>query len=64
LRFVLGFIVFLNTLLVALLAIGFYYGYGAWAGPGPLAAGKSITIARGSGVSTISEVLVQEGNIK
>lgn len=63
-KFVLSFIVFLNTLLVALLAVGFYFGYGAWTGPGPLPADKSIVIARGSGVSSIADTLQSEGIIK
>ncbi len=63
-KFVLSFIVFFNTLLVALLAIGFFYGYGAWTGPGPLPVDKNIVIARGSGVSTIAETLENEGIIK
>lgn len=63
-KFVLSFIVFFNTLLVAFLAVGFYYGYGAWTGPGPLTGDKSIVIARGSGVSSIADTLQSEGIIK
>lgn len=47
-----------------MLAIGFFYGYGAWTGPGPLAVDKNITIARGSGVSSIAATLENEGIIK
>ena len=62
-RFVLGFIVFFNTLVAVLLAVGFFYGYGAWAGPGPLQTEKNVLIARGSGVSAIADTLHKEGII-
>lgn len=63
-KFVLGFIVFFNTLLVVLLGIGLFYGYGAWVGPGPLAETKSIVIPRGAGVSAIADLLHDNGIIK
>ncbi len=63
-RFVLGFIVFLNTLLAVLVATAFFYGYGAWTGPGPLAAPKEIVIARGTGVSVMATQLKNEDIIK
>lgn len=63
-RFVLGFIVFFNTLLAILVAVAFFYGYSAWTGPGPLTATKDVAIARGSGVAAIADQLQREGVIK
>lgn len=63
-RFVLGFIVFFNTLLAVLIAVVFFYGYGAWTGPGPLSAPKEIIITRGTGVSVMAEQLQKEDVIK
>ncbi|MGZ9108351.1 MAG: endolytic transglycosylase MltG [Micavibrio sp.] len=63
-RFVLGFIVFFNTLLAVLLAVGFFYGYGAWVGAGPLSETKSIVIPRGAGVAVIADTLHENGVIK
>lgn len=63
-RFVLGFIVFFNTLLAVLLAVGFFYGYGAWVGAGPLSETKSIVIPRGTGVAAIADTLHENGIIK
>ena len=59
-RFVLGFIVFFNTLLALVIAAAFFHGYGAWSGPGPLAAPKEIVIARGTGVSAMAAQLQRE----
>jgi UPF0755 protein len=63
-RFVLGFIVFFNTLLAVLLAVGFFYGYSAWLGTGPLSEPKNIIIPRGAGVSAIADLLHDNGVIK
>lgn len=63
-RFVLGFIVFFNTLLAVVIALAFFYGYGAWSGPGPLTAPKEIVIARGTGVSAMAAQLQKEDIIK
>lgn len=60
----LGLSVFIFTLLTVLVAGGFFYGYSAWSGPGPLAEGKTIVIARGAGVNHIAATLDREGVIK
>lgn len=60
---VLGVIVFVFTLLVLLAAGGFFYGYSAWSGPGPLTETKTVLIARGAGVNSIAETLQREGVI-
>ena len=60
----LGVTVFIFTLLVVACAGGFFYGYHAWSGPGPLTETKNIVIARGDGVNAIADTLDREGIIK
>lgn len=62
-RFVLGFIVFFNTLLAVLLGVALFYGYNNWAGPGPLKETKNVIIEKGTGVSAIAALLEKEGVI-